>query len=51
MQAVLLETPAVDDWLYRRAAIRECIAYGEHGIEVETDEHGHKRCFNCQGAL
>lgn len=52
MQAMLFqpEAPSLDR-LWLRAAIRECIEYGEHGIETEEDEHGHTVCFNCQGQL
>lgn len=52
MQIALLElqNPSLDmAWL--RAAIRECIEYGEHGAETEEDEDGHIICFNCQGRL
>jgi hypothetical protein len=51
MQAQLLQTPALDDWLWLRAAIRECIAYGEHGVNTELDAQGRKVCFNCQGKI
>lgn len=53
MQSALFEAPtATLDMAWLRAAIRECIAYGEHGIETEDDdEHGRTICFNCQGIL
>lgn len=53
MQTTLLEAPVmdIDEILYQRAALRECIAYGEHGIDVETDDQGRDVCFNCGGAL
>jgi hypothetical protein len=52
MQAILFEMGSQKlDSAWLRAAIRECIAYGEHGIETEQDEHGHTVCFNCQGQL
>lgn len=52
MQAILFEMGNVSlDAAWLRAAIRECITYGEHGIEVEDDEHGHTVCFNCRGRL
>lgn len=52
MQATLFQTevPKVDV-LWLRAAIRECIAYGEHGVDTEIDEHGREVCFNCRGSL
>jgi hypothetical protein len=51
MQAILFEMaePAIDlAWL--RAAIRECIEYGEHGTIIE-EEGAHTVCFNCRGRL
>lgn len=53
MQTILLDMPTTDteELRYRRAALRECIAYGEHGLDVETDEDGLEVCFNCGGAL
>lgn len=53
MQTILLdmETVDVDELRYQRAALRECIAYGEHGIEAEITDDGHEVCFNCGGAL
>lgn len=50
MQTTLFPS-RVADQLWLRAAIRECIAYGEHGVQVEEDEDGHTICFNCQGIL
>lgn len=51
MQATLFNLDRATDQLWFRAAIRECIAYGEHGIIVQEDEHGHSVCFNCQGRV
>lgn len=53
MQTILLDMPSVDiDRIkYQRAAIRECIAYGEHGEDIETTEDGREVCFNCGGAV
>lgn len=52
MQAMLFQSEAPSlDMAWLRAAIRECITYGEHGIETEDDEHGHTVCFNCRGRL
>lgn len=51
MQTTLFQTDRVADHLWLRAAIRECITYGEHGIITEEDEHGHQVCFNCQGRV
>lgn len=52
MQAMLFQPEApVLDALWLRAAIRECIAYGEHGIDTEEDEHGRTVCFNCRGQI
>lgn len=51
MQTILFKTTVMPDQLWLRAAVRECLAYGEHGVEVEHDEHGHQVCFNCQGIL
>lgn len=52
MQTLLLEIPTVnvEDLAYQRAAIRECIQYGEHGQEIEH-KHGRQVCFNCGGSL
>lgn len=50
MQTALLEMPAVD-LSYQRAALKECIEYGEHGQDVETDDDGHPVCFNCGSRL
>jgi len=53
MQTILIDMPTLDtqELQYRRAAIRECIAYGEHGEDIETTEDGREVCFNCGGAL
>jgi hypothetical protein len=53
MQTILLDMPTVDiDQLsYQRAALRECIAYGEHGEETEIAEDGREVCFNCGGSV
>lgn len=53
MQTMLLDAPTIniEDLRYQRAAIRECITYGEHGQELETTEEGREVCFNCGGAL
>ncbi len=53
MQTILLDMPTLntEDLRYRRAALRECIAYGEHGEEVETIEDGREVCFNCGGSV
>lgn len=52
MQATLFQTESPSlDRLWLRAAIRECIQYGEHGTETEDDEHGRTVCFNCRGRL
>jgi hypothetical protein len=52
MQATLFKTesPALD-MLWLRAAIRECIEYGEHGHDTEINEAGREVCFNCRGAI
>jgi hypothetical protein len=52
MQAVLfeLESPAID-MAWMRAAIRECIEYGEHGVLIEISEQGRPVCFNCRGRV
>lgn len=49
MQATLFQinTSDIDDILWARAARRECIEYGEHGLEVEEEDDGRLRCFNC----
>jgi hypothetical protein len=45
-----LNSPALDiAWF--RAAVRECVRYGEHGQMVEIDDYGRTVCFNCQGRL
>jgi hypothetical protein len=48
MQTILfvMDTPALDLAWYR-AALRECIAYGEHGQETEVNDDGRIVCFNC----
>lgn len=53
MQATLfrMDTNNITDILWARAALRECIEYGEHGIESEITEEGREICFNCGGAL
>lgn len=53
MQTILLDMPTVDveELSYRRAALRECILYGEHGQDVETAEDGRDVCFNCGGSV
>jgi hypothetical protein len=53
MQAQLLEVERIDsaELAYRRAALRECIEYGDHGIDIEETPDGHEVCFNCGGAL
>jgi hypothetical protein len=51
MQAVLLTLPVQEDLLWKRAAYKECIAYGEHGRDLEIHEDGSETCFNCGGAL
>lgn len=53
MQTILLDMPTVnvEDLLYQRAALKECIAYGEHGEETETTEDGREVCFNCGAAI
>lgn len=45
-----MQTLDKETLLYIRAAIRECIEYGEHGLEIEVID-GQFRCFNCEGAL
>jgi hypothetical protein len=49
MQTMLLDAPTVDvdELEYRQAALRECVQYGEHGVEIEMDEDGQEVCFNC----
>lgn len=51
MQTMLLQLPANSDRLWLRAAKRECIAYGDHGIVTETAADGRTHCFNCGGTL
>lgn len=53
MQTILLEAPRadIDAILWARAALRECLQYGEHAVDTELDEHGHEVCFNCGGRL
>jgi hypothetical protein len=53
MQTTLLESPVVDreELRYQRAAIRECIEYGEHNENIEVDALGRVTCFNCGGQL
>jgi hypothetical protein len=36
--------------LWKRAAQRECIQFGDHGQDTE-EESGHTVCFNCGGAV
>jgi hypothetical protein len=53
MQTLLFNqslTEDVDDILWARAALRECLAYREHGLEVE-DREGKTICFNCGGQV
>lgn len=52
MQTELVRAPiATEDQLWLRAAYRECILYGEHGIITEEDEQGREVCFNCGGTI
>lgn len=37
--------------LYMRAALKECIEYGEHGDHVEINEDGKTICLNCEGEV
>lgn len=52
MQTILIEldSPAMD-LVWFRAAKRECIKYGEHGIQTEINSFGRVVCFNCRGRL
>lgn len=55
MQTILptMETVSAQDIdliLWARAALKECIAYHEHGVETEVI-NGKTMCFNCGGAL
>lgn len=50
MQTILLTMEPTTDLLWTKAALRECIQYGEHGVDTETDEQGREHCFNC-GAI
>lgn len=45
---LLFMEPQVTDQLWLRVAKRECIAYGDHGQEVEVAEDGKEYCVNCQ---
>lgn len=51
MQATLLQMPINEDLLWRRAAFKECIEYGEHGVEAEETDDGREICFNCGAQL
>jgi hypothetical protein len=54
MQTALLILPTIDRELrsWKLAARRECIEYGEHGLDViENADDGRKLCFNCGGSL
>lgn len=55
MQSILfnrttMEIEEVNEAEWRRIARRECLAYGEHGVDMEITD-GQKRCFNCGGNL
>lgn len=55
MQTILpdMETVSVIDInqiLWARAALKECIAYQEHGQDLEEID-GQVVCFNCGGKL
>lgn len=52
MQLQLLQTQGFSrsDILWFRARIRECIRYGEHGIDTEHS-NGHTICMNCEGKI
>lgn len=51
-QTTLIKTEEITtvDLLWKRAAIRECILYEEHGQETEVIQ-GRVVCFNCGGKL
>lgn len=49
MQALLLNKNQEALWF--KAALRECIQYGEHGEFVEETDDGHEVCFNCGNDL
>lgn len=51
MQTILIDMAPSADLAWNRAAVRECIRYGDHGIDLETAHDGRIRCFNCGGQL
>lgn len=54
MQTALLTLPVVDreNRAWKLAAYRECIEYGEHGLDIiENADDGRKMCFNCGSSL
>jgi hypothetical protein len=51
MQTTLLNLNPTSDRIWQRAALRECIQYGEHGEETETTLDGREICFNCGSSL
>lgn len=51
-QIALLESSiSRADATWFRAAIRECIAFGDHGTFIEQGIDGAPVCFDCRGQL